>query len=74
MMGYPTGGIQEQANRARFSADIELSLLRPQIAENGAGRFRKSIRFSPRAILDGVAPTILEGRVRFWHSITTSTG
>jgi hypothetical protein len=67
MMGYPTGGIQEQPDRARFSADIELSLLRPQIAENGGDRFSEEYQFSPRVILGWRGENDLEGRVRFWQ-------
>jgi hypothetical protein len=67
MMGYPTGGNEEQADRAHISADIELSLLRPQIAESGAGRFSEEYQFSPRLILGLRGVGNLEGRVRYWH-------
>jgi hypothetical protein len=67
MMGYPTCGNEEQADRAHVSADIELSLLRPQIATSGPNRFSEEYQFSPRLILGLRGVGNLEGRVRYWH-------
>src|SRR5262249_9568709 len=67
MMGYPTGGSPEQADRARLSADVELSLLRPQITENAVGRYSEEFQFSPRVILGFRSANNLEARVRYWH-------
>jgi hypothetical protein len=67
VLGYPTGENQEQADRAQLSADIELSLLRPQVAESAAGRFSEEYQFSPRVILGLRGLGNLEGRVRYWH-------
>lgn len=67
MMGYPTGGSDAQADRAQLSADIELSLLRPQVAETGPTRFSEAYQFSPRLILGLRGVGNLEGRVRYWH-------
>ena len=37
MMGYPTNCEEVAPGRARLSADVDLMLLRPQIAESAAG-------------------------------------
>ncbi len=67
MMGYPTGGNEAPPGRARLSADIELMLLRPQIAESAAGKLSEEYQFSPRIILGLHGAGNFDGRVRYWH-------
>jgi hypothetical protein len=81
MMGYPNqmmgqpcpscGGGQccndAQPKRAQISGDVELLLLRPQIAENAIGKFSEEYQFSPRFILGLHGVGNLDGRVRYWH-------
>jgi hypothetical protein len=67
MMGYPTGGCDMPPDRAHLSADFELSLLRPQIAESAAGKLSEDYQFSPRIILGLRGAGNFDGRVRYWH-------
>jgi hypothetical protein len=67
MMGYPTGGSDVPPDRAQLTADIELSLLRPQIAETAAGKISEEYQFSPRIILALRGVGNFDGRVRYWH-------
>lgn len=67
MMGYPTGANEMPPDRAHFSADVELSLLRPQIAESAAGKLSEDYQFSPRVILGLRGAGNFDGRVRYWH-------
>lgn len=54
-------------DRAQISGDVELLLLRPQIAENAMGKFGEDYQFSPRFILALRGVGNLDGRVRYWH-------
>jgi hypothetical protein len=56
-----------QRARSRFSADIQLSMLRPQWAENAIGKLSEEYQFSPRAMLAFRGLGNLDGRVRYWH-------
>ena len=56
-----------QANRPHFSADVELMLLRPQIAETAIGKLSEDYQFSPRLILGAQGVGNLDARVRYWH-------
>ena len=65
--GQPCNECQPNPNRARLSADFELSLLRPQINENAIGKLSEEYQVSPRVILAFQGVGNLDGRVRFWH-------
>jgi hypothetical protein len=67
MMGYPTGGNDAAPQRARLLADIELMLLRPQIAETTIGKVSEEYQFSPRIILALQGAGNFDGRLRYWH-------
>jgi hypothetical protein len=71
MLGYPTGGIAggvaAAPTRPRLSADVELMLLRPQIAETAAGKLSEHYQFSPRVILGLHGAGNFDGRLRYWH-------
>jgi hypothetical protein len=67
MMGYPTGGNDAPPQRARLSADIDLMLLRPQIAETTIGKVSEEYQFSPRIILALQGAGNFDGRLRYWH-------
>jgi hypothetical protein len=72
-MGYgPDGSYSPECSegkpdRAHLTADVELSLLRPQIAENAIGKLSEDYQFSPRLILGLRGVGNIEGRVRYWH-------
>jgi hypothetical protein len=67
MMGYPTGACDAPPARARLSADVELMLLRPQIAESAVGKLSEEYQFSPRLILELQGAGNFDGRLRYWH-------
>ena len=67
MMGYPTGGCDAPPARSRLSADVELMLLRPQIAETSVGKLSEEYQFSPRIILGLQGAGNFDGRLRYWH-------
>ena len=67
MMGYPTGACDVPPGRARLSADVELMLLRPQIAETATGKLSEDYQFSPRVILALQGAGNFDGRLRYWH-------
>jgi hypothetical protein len=67
MMGYPTGACDAPPARARLSADVELMLLRPQIAETATGKLSESYQFSPRIILELQGAGNFDGRLRYWN-------
>jgi hypothetical protein len=67
MMGYPTNESDVQPGRARLSADVELMLLRPQIAESAVGKVSEDYQFSPRVILALQGAGNFDGRLRYWH-------
>jgi hypothetical protein len=54
-------------DRAHLSADVELMLLRPSVAENAIGKFSEQLQFSPRIVLGLRGAGNLDGRVRYWH-------
>ena len=66
MLGYPTVDVEEP-KRTRFSADIELMMLRPQIAETATGKLSENYQFSPRIILGVAGAGNFDGRLRYWH-------
>jgi hypothetical protein len=67
MTGYPTGGCDPPPARSRLSADVELMLLRPQIAESAVGKLSEDYQFSPRVILELEGAGNFDGRLRYWH-------
>ncbi len=67
VLGYPTGSMEEAPGRSRFSADIELMMLRPQIAETAIGKLSENYQFSPRLILGVAGAGNFDGRLRYWH-------
>ena len=67
MMGYPTAGNDMQPDRARLSVDVQLMMLRPQIAETATGKLSEEYQFSPRLILGLRGAGNFDGRVRYWH-------
>jgi hypothetical protein len=73
MMGYPTGCNEAPPRRARVSADIELMMLRPQIAESAVGKLSEEYQFSPRIILGLEGAGNFDGRLRYWHYDRDST-
>jgi hypothetical protein len=64
---YPAGSNVSQSTRPHFSADVELMLLRPQIAETAIGKLSEEYQFSPRFILGAQGVGNLDARVRYWH-------
>jgi hypothetical protein len=54
-------------DRAHLSADVKLSLLRPQVAEFAAGKLSEKYELSPTIILGVRGAGNFDGRVRFWH-------
>jgi hypothetical protein len=80
MMGQPCGNCRQCQNgmgcnqccdpapsRAQISGDVELMLLRPQIAENELGKVSEDYQFSPRLTIGLRGVGNLDGRVRYWH-------
>jgi hypothetical protein len=67
MMGYPTGACDAPPARARLSGDVELMLLRPQIAQTAAGKISEEYQFSPRLTLELEGAGNFDGRLRYWH-------
>src|SRR4029079_6501700 len=80
MMGQPCGNCRQCQNgmgcnqccdpaptRAQISGDVELMLLRPQIAENEIGKVSEDYQFSPRFTIGLRGVGNLDGRVRYWH-------
>ena len=58
---------QCEPKRSRFTADVELKLLRPQFSEDVVGKLSEEYQFSPRIILAGRGLGNFDGRVRYWH-------
>ncbi len=54
-------------DRAHLSADIKLSLLRPQVSEYATGKLSEKYELSPTIILGLRGAGNFDGRVRFWH-------
>lgn len=65
--GYGPSCDQCQPKRSRFTADVELNLLRPQFSEDVVGKLSEEYQFSPRIILAGRGLGNFDGRVRYWH-------
>jgi hypothetical protein len=69
-MGFGPGGdcgYGGEPDRARLTADVELLLLRPNIAESSIGKLSEEMQFSPRFVLGLQGAGNLDGRVRYWH-------
>jgi hypothetical protein len=52
---------------SRFTADVELMLLRPQLSEDAFGKLSEEYQFSPRFVLGVRDIGNLDFRGRYWH-------